>query len=158
MSIDVDTFKDALSNWASGVTIVTSRIGALQSGMTVSAFCAVSAQPPQVLCCTNHESTTDSVIRQAKSFSVSILARQQERLSELFADENREDLRFEGLDCSLGVTGCPRIPGALVYLDCSVAQVLEAGTHMIYVGLVEAAEINDRVPLIFHRRKYRHLG
>ena len=158
MSIDVDTFKDALSNWASGVTIVTSRIGALQSGMTVSAFCAVSAQPPQVLCCTNHESTTDSVIRQAKSFSVSILARQQERLSELFADENREDLRFKGLDCSLGVTGCPRIPGALVYLDCSVAQVLEAGTHMIYVGLVEAAEINDRVPLIFHRRKYRHLG
>ena len=81
MSIDVDTFKDALSNWASGVTIVTSRIGALPSGMTASAFCAVSAQPPQVLCCANRDSTTGAVIRQAKSFSVSILARDQARLS-----------------------------------------------------------------------------
>ena len=158
MSIDVDSFKDALANWVSGVTIVTSRIGALQSGMTASAFCSVSAQPPQVLFCANRQSRTASVIRRAKSFSVSILAREQERLSELFADDGREDLRFDGLDCSRGVTGSPRIPGALVHLDCSVAQVLEAGTHVIYVGLVEAAEINDREPLIFHRRKYRHLG
>ena len=158
MSIDVDTFKDALSNWASGVTIVTSRIGALPSGMTASAFCAVSAQPPQVLCCANRDSTTGAVIRQAKSFSVSILARDQAQLSELFADEGREDLRFDGLDCSQGVTGCPRIPGALVHLDCFVVQVLDAGTHTIYVGLVEAIEINDREPLIFHRGKYGHLG
>ena len=96
MSIDVDSFTDALGNWASGVTIVTSRIGALQSGMTVSAFCSVSAQPPQVLFCANRQSTTGSVIRQAKSFSVSILAREQEWLSELFADDGREDLRFDG--------------------------------------------------------------
>ncbi len=158
MSIDVDSFKDALGNWVSGVTIVTSRIGALQSGMTVSAFCSVSTQPPQVLFCANRQSTTGSVIRQAKSFSVSILAREQERLSELFADDGRENVRFDGLHCPLGMTGSPRIPGALVHLDCSVAQILEAGTHVIYVGLVEAADINDREPLIFHRRQYRHLG
>ena len=161
MSIDADSFKDALGNWLSGVTIVTSRIGVLQSGMTVSAFCSVSAQPPQVLFCANRQSTTGSVIRQAKSFSVSILAREQERLSELFADDGREDVRFDGLHCSLGLTGSPRIPGALAHLDCSVAQVLEAGTHVIYVGLVEAADIadiNDHEPLLFHRRQYRHLG
>ncbi len=157
MSIDADSFKDTLSNWVSGVTIVTSRIGALQSGMTVSAFCSVSAQPPQVLFCANRQSTTGSVIRQAKSFSVSILAREQERLLELFAGDGRGDVRLDGLHCSLGMTGSPRIPGALVHLDCSVAQVLEAGTHVIYVGLVEAADINDREPLIFHRRQYRRL-
>lgn len=158
MSIDQDSFKDALCNWASGVTIVTSRIGARQCGMTASAFCSVSAQPPQVLFCANRQSTTGSVIREAKSFSVSILAREQAWLSELFAAEDREAVRFDGLDCALGVTRCPRIPGALVHLDCSVAQVLEAGTHVIFVGLVEAAEIHAHEPLIFHRRKYRHLA
>lgn len=54
-------------------------------------------------------------------------------------------------------SGCPRIPGALVYLDCAVVQAVTAGTHMIYIGLVEAAVVDDAAPLAFHRGRYCRL-
>ena len=157
MPIDLDSFRSALGSWASGVTIVTSRTGDLQHGMTASAFASVSAEPPQVLICANRESNTQSVIEKSGAFSVSILAQGQEELSNLFADKSREDIRFDGLDCPTGKTGCPRIPGALVHLDCTVAQAVEAGTHVIYVGLIEACDSADREPLAFFRGRYKRL-
>jgi flavin reductase (DIM6/NTAB) family NADH-FMN oxidoreductase RutF len=158
MAIEVETFKRVLGSWASGVTIVTSRYGELQHGMTASAFASVSADPPQILICANRESNTHAVIECSRCFSVSILAAGQEELSNLFADKSREDVRFDGLVCATGATGCPRIPGALAHLDCRVAQAVPAGTHVIYVGLIEAASVHDAVPLAFYRGRYQRLA
>jgi flavin reductase (DIM6/NTAB) family NADH-FMN oxidoreductase RutF len=156
--LDAAAFKRALGRWTSGVTIVTSRYGDLRHGMTVSAFCSVSTDPPQVLICANRESRTRSVIRKASAFSVSILARDQEALADLFADKSREQIRFDGLDCATGVTGCPRIPGALVHLDCEVLRDFESGTHSIFIGRVRAIETGDGEPLVFYRGKYVRLS
>jgi flavin reductase (DIM6/NTAB) family NADH-FMN oxidoreductase RutF len=158
MAIDQDTFKSVLGSWASGVTIVTSRHGELQHGMTASAFSSVSADPPQVLICANRESSTYGVIERSRCFGVSILAAGQEELSNLFADKSREHVRFAGLDCPTGATGCPRIPGALAHLDCRVVQAIGAGSHVIYVGLVEAAALQDAAPLAFYRGRYHRLA
>lgn len=158
MPIDLDTFRRVLGSWASGVTIVTSRHGELQHGMTASAFCSVSAEPPQALICANRDSSTCGVIERSRCFSVSILAAGQEELSTLFADKNRESVRFSALDCPTGATGCPRIPGALAHLDCRVVQAIPAGTHMIYVGLIEAASAQEAPPLAFYRGRYHGLA
>lgn len=155
--IDVATFKRALGSWASGVAIVTSRYGDIRHGMTVSAFSAVSAEPPQVLICTNRQSDTHPLIERAGRFTVNILAVGQEEIASLFADPKRKEDRFGNLTCAPGGSGCPRIPGALVYLDCAVVQAVTAGTHMIYVGLVEAATVNEAAPLAFHRGRYCRL-
>ena len=157
MSVDFKDFKRAAGGWVSGLTIVTSAKGDRRHGMTASAFSAVSADPPQVLVCCDRSSATHTLVREAAAFGVSILARGQEELSELFADKQRSGIRFDGLECPTGVTGCPRIPGALVHLDCSVTQAHEAGTHAIYVGRVEAAEIHDGEPLAFFRGRHRRL-
>jgi flavin reductase (DIM6/NTAB) family NADH-FMN oxidoreductase RutF len=157
MGIDVETFKQVLGCWASGVTIVTARAGEQRHGMTVSAFCSVSADPPQVLVCANKDSNTQTLIERGRVYTVSILAEGQDELSNLFADKSREDERFDGLDCVDGASGCPRIPGALAWVDCRVSQAIEAGTHVIYVGAVEAAEISDRAPLGFYRGRYKAL-
>ncbi len=157
MGIDIETFKQVLGSWASGVTIVTSRSGEHHHGMTVSAFCSVSADPPQVLICANKDSNTQSLIEQAGVYTVNVLAEGQDELSNLFADKAREDERFDGLSCEDGATGCPRIPGALAWLDCKVVNTVEAGSHVIYVGLVEGAAIAEREPLGFYRGRYREL-
>lgn len=154
MAVDPEFFKKALGSWPSGVTIVTSRHGDLQHGMTASAFASVSVEPPQILVCANKEANTQSVIEKSGSFTVSILAQGQEELSNLFADKKREDIRFDGLDCVEGVTGCPRIPNALAWLDCSVAQAVEAGTHVIYVGRVVGGEVREADPLMYCRGRY----
>ena len=157
MPVDLENFKRAAGSWVSGLTIVTSAKGDRRHGMTASAFSAVSAEPPQVLICCDRGSQTHAMIQEAQAFTVSLLAKGQEELSDLFADKQRSDRRFDDLDCATGVTGCPRIPGALVHIDCTVTQAHEAGTHAIYIGLVKATDIHDQEPLVYFRGTHRRL-
>ncbi len=158
MAVDGETFKRVLRSWATGVTIVTSQHGDVRHGMTVSSFNEVSLDPPLVLVCADKSSNTMGVIEQSGAFSVSILARGQDELSTLFANKQKEAIRFNGLDCALGATGCPRIPGAVAWLDCSVHKAVDAGDHVVYIGRLEEAEARDVGPLLHFRGKYGSLG
>lgn len=157
MSLDPEIFRRVLGSWATGVTIVTSRHREHVHGMTVSAFCSVSLDPMLVLVCADKASNTQALIERSKVFSVSLLAAGQEELSNRFASKKEEHRRFEGLTCETGATGCPRIPGALGYLDCRVVQAVDAGDHIVYIGSVEAAEVADSGPLLYFRARYHSL-
>ena len=158
MSVDRDTFKRTLGSWASGVTIVTSQHAGERMGMTVSAFSSVSLDPPLTLVCADKGSNTNTLIQASRTFTVNVLGREQSALSSLFADKKREAIRFDGLDCKTGATGCPRLPGALASLDCTVRDVVDAGDHIVYVGTVEDAAIDaEQEPLVYWRGGYQKL-
>lgn len=154
MAVDAEAFKLVAASWATGVTIVTSRAGDRQQGMTVSAFSEVSLDPPLFLVCAEKTSITNELIAESGHFSVSILSREQEDLSNRFASKRDEHRRFEGLPCEDGATGCPRIPGALAWVDCSVTQAVDAGDHWIYIGRAERADAAAGAPLVYFRQKY----
>lgn len=159
MSVDRDTFKRTLGSWASGVTIVTSQHAGERMGMTVSAFSSVSLDPPLVLVCADKGSNTNQLIHASRTFTVNVLGREQSALSSLFADKKREAIRFDGLDCKTGATGCPRIPGALASLDCRVRDAIDAGDHWVYMGSVESATIDaEQEPLVYWRGLYQKLS
>jgi len=125
--------------------------------MTVSAFCSVSLAPPQILICADLEAITHGIIQESRVFSVSLLGQDQGELSNRFASKKHEHRRFEGLECEDGVTGCPRIPGAIAWLDCKVSQELLAGDHVIYVADVMWAAAQPERPLLYFRGAYREL-
>ena len=154
MAISGDQYKRTLAQWPSGVTIVTSRAGDRVQGMTVSSFNEVSLNPPLVLICSDKTTITNDLIQASGVFSVSILAKGQEDLSNRFASKKHERERFDGLNCDDGETGCPRIPGAVAWLDCKIQQSVDAGDHLVHIGEIQAAEITDRPPLIYFRQSY----
>ncbi len=158
MPVAAERYRSVLGSWATGVTIVTTREGAHVHGMTVSAFASVSLDPPLVLICTSKASATGALIERAGVFAVNILEQRQQELSNLFASKAREEVRFEGLECGDGATGCPHIPGAIATLDCRVQNAVDAGDHFIYIGLVEAAETNETAPLLYYHGGYRKLA
>ena len=80
-----DDFKNALSGWASGVSVVTTRDAGLAYGLTVSSFTSVSLDPPVVLVCLGHGNRLHEMIASSKRFAVSLLARDQEAASNHFA-------------------------------------------------------------------------
>lgn len=159
MGVDAETFRQALAAWPSGVTIVTSRDGDHVHGMTVSAFCSVSLDPPLVLVCADKASNTLRLIERSKAFSVSILSSAHQELSNRFASKRQEQSRFEGLVCRDGETGCPHIPGAIAALDCRVVNSVDAGDHVVCFGSVEGVVLQEGDdPLLYYHARYRALA
>jgi len=86
MTVDARAFRHALGQFASGITVVTTRDhGGQLLGLTVSAFCSVSLHPPLVLVCVDARSETHAAFVESKVFGVSVLADDQDAISERFA-------------------------------------------------------------------------
>jgi flavin reductase (DIM6/NTAB) family NADH-FMN oxidoreductase RutF len=158
MGVGPEQYKAALGQWATGVAIVTSRAGDEVHGMTVSDFCGASLDPPLVLVCADRASNTLGVVERGGVFAVNLLAADQQALSDKFASRKEELRRFDGLACSVSVTGAPILPGALLSLDCRVVDTHEAGDHVILVGRVEAVVQGRGEPLLYHGGAYRSLA
>ena len=155
MGVSPDEFKALCGCWTTGVTIVTARDGEMVHGMTVSAFTAVSLDPPLVLVCAEKTSNTHFLIENGGAFAVNVLARGQEALSNKFASKKDEWTRFEGLALDVGSTGAPILRGTVGAFDCRVVAAHDAGDHVIYVGKVAWLRVDsDAEPLLYQSRRY----
>jgi flavin reductase (DIM6/NTAB) family NADH-FMN oxidoreductase RutF len=159
VAIDPGLFRAVLRRWASGVTIVTTHAGAHDAGMTVSAFSSVSLDPPLVLVCADKKAKTRPLIDASGIFAVNVLAEDQHELSNRFAKDGNEDVRFHDLVCRRGPSGALWLPDTLAVLDCRVESRHDAGDHVIYVGHVIAAEVHPtRAPLVYCDAGYRSIA
>lgn len=160
MAASKDDFRRAMGQFATGVTIITTRRGDVMKGMTANAFTSVSLEPPLVLVCVDHTSDTHDVLKESGVFAVNILSREQEALSRQFATKAEGTSHLlEGVPYRLGITGAPIITGCLGYLDCRVVSVYPGGDHTIFIGQVEEAQVMEEShPLIFFRSVYHSLG
>lgn len=157
MPIDQAEFKLAMSQFASGVTVVTTEHQGELYGMTVASFASLSLDPPLVLVCIGRTMKTHDAIAASKKFGVSILGLGQQELSGHFA--SRLDDKFSGIQYDLGSSGVPLLAGALCALECSVHEQLGGGDHSIFVGRVDAARTGDGgAPLVYFRSGYRQLA
>ena len=155
--IDSDTFRSVLGRFASGVTIVTTRDDdGLDHGMTVSAFCSVSLDPPLVLVSIDHSASMYELLMGHPRFAISILSSNQEAYSRRFAAEP-DTGRFDGIAYSRGDSGMVLLEDALAHLECSVVAHHDAGDHTIFIAEVERAEPRHGRPLLYYRGGYAQL-
>ena len=158
MPVTPDQFRAVLGRFASGVTILTARNEQGEDhGMTASAFCSVSLEPPLVLACI--ENTTDmfGILRVDGHFGVSILSEDQEALSRRFAELPAG--RFDGIGYTRGDSGVLLIDDAIAHLECRCLARHRAGDHDIVVGAVDAARVGSAAgrPLLYYRGGYSQL-
>jgi len=149
-------FRRVMGQFATGVTVVTTRLGDQVHGLTANAVCSVSLEPLLVLVCVDHTADSHNLLEKSGIFAVSILSREQEDLSRLFASTTEDkSSRLEAIGQRTAVTGAPIIEGCLAYLDCRIVAAYPGGDHTIFIGQVEEAEItDDSPPLIFFRGRY----
>ncbi len=157
MPLDPATFRAALSRFASGVTVLTTRTPEGQDlGMTATAFSSLSLEPPLVLVCVDQAATMAAPLERATHLAVHILAESQEALSRRFA--SREADRFVGLTPTRGVGDVPLLEGTLARLQCRIATRHVTGDHTIVVCEVLAADVRDDAPLLYFRSRYARLA
>lgn len=154
--ISIEDFRAAMSHFASGVTVMTTADAAGRPhGLTVSAFCALSAVPPLVLACIHKETASHYAFLERQAFVVHILGDDQQHISQRFA-EPAED-KFTGTDVLESTDGLPMLDGALVRLECRVVNSYDGSDHTIIVGSVENADIRHGRPLIYYHHAYRYI-
>jgi flavin reductase len=151
--------RSAMRAWTTGVAIVTAAYGGQQHGMTVSSFASISLDPPLIAISLQTASHTYALVSRAQAFGVTILAANQQELSERFAGRwGNDSERLDGVQTETLATGAPFIRGGLAFLDCRVMQALPAGMNTLFVAEVVAVREDDHdSPLVYHDRGYRQL-
>jgi flavin reductase (DIM6/NTAB) family NADH-FMN oxidoreductase RutF len=89
--IEPGIYKDVMSSFPSGVTVVTTLDpdGAIV-GITASAFSALSIDPALVLFCPNYASDTYPVLRDSKQFAIHLLSAEQTAEAYAFAGKGKD--------------------------------------------------------------------
>ncbi len=130
------------------------------SAMPVVSYCSVSTSPPLVAVACNPESFTCKLALKAKSFSLSLLGRDEtskiDRLATTHGGDLKDKLTSAGLTHRRGTKlNVPAIVGAWATVECSLQSKPKAGDHLILIGLVRAAYAADAFSAFWDFRRYK---
>ena len=155
--IDQQRFREVMASFPSGVVVLTAfGPDSLPRGLTVSAFCAVSLEPPLALACIDKTSNTLPALQHAGGFTANILAAGREQLARRMATKLSE--KFDGIKWRRpgSALGGPILEDdAVAFAVCTLKETIEGGDHWILVGnVVEGDHDASRSPMIFSRRGY----
>jgi flavin reductase (DIM6/NTAB) family NADH-FMN oxidoreductase RutF len=152
-SFDSAKYRQVLGHFPTGVTVITAVNDGVPAGMAVGSFASLSLEPPQVLFCAGHSSSTWPKIKKAGSFCVNILSETQEDVCRVFASKAED--KFAEIGWKHSGTGSPLIEGVMAYIDCDIATIVPSGDHDVVVGEVRDLEVlHEGGPLLFFRGGY----
>ncbi|MGC0421405.1 flavin reductase family protein [Embleya sp. AB8] len=151
---DATEFRRTLGCLPTGVTVITTNMpGGEPAGMACNSFMSVSLDPPLIMLCVGHASSTLIELRQSGAFCVNILGSDQGRLCRQFSVKDID--RFAGVSWTESAAG-PELCDALAWMSCSIETEQVAGDHVIIVAAVTALRVNrdEPAPLVFHRGRF----
>lgn len=150
-------FRHALSQFATGVTVITTRLeDGRFFGLTASSFNSLSLDPPLVLWSLARSASSLPLFMGNTHYVINVLAADQAALAERFAQ--RIDNRFDGVEFVLSYTGLPIIQGATAWFECHNRSRYPEGDHVIFVGEVERCDVQARPALVFHDGHFSSTG
>lgn len=112
------------------------------NGFTTCWVTQVSFDPQQLIVAVRKDQHTHDLIEDSSVFSLNFLDTEQEELARRFTEPlQHEDGKVGGSAYATGETGAPLFEEAFAYLECRVADKMEAGDHTVYLGDVVAASL-----------------
>lgn len=149
-------FRDAMSLFPSGVTIVTTKDDTGRCwGFTATSFCSVSVQPPMVLVCLAKTAQCCTAFTHASSWLINVLSTRHAPLAVRFATRGAE--KFADGDFVLSANGHPMLKESCTVLECESVAKYDAGTHTMLLGQVTAVKVNEYPPVVYVQRAFHVL-
>lgn len=158
--VDAVLFRDAMSRLGAAVHVVTTAGSGGRAGITATAVCSVSDNPPTLLLCLNRSNRSTPVFEANGVFCVNTLGAEEENVADVFAGRTRCSMeeRFDAGDWLTLRTGSPVLRSAVMAFDCRAVEVKEVATHNIVFGAVEAVHMGEPGPaLVYHDRIYKRV-
>lgn len=150
--VDLDSFRAGMRVLAGAVTVLTTVYDGRRWGLTATAVCSVSADPPRLLACVNQRGASHAAFAASRRLAVNVLACGQDAIAQNFAGQGRPGGdRFETGTWRIGeAEGLPVLEGAASTFECRTAEMIDALTHTILIADIMAVGTNlDRRPLLY---------
>ncbi|VEJ45459.1 flavin reductase [Bartonella vinsonii] len=160
ITVSSQEYRDAMSHFAGAVHIVTTNGIHGKRGVTVSACCSLSDDPPTVLVCLRRHNPKNQWFIKNGNFCVNSLAGKHRFLADIFSRRCNyaQNERFDREQWSTLQTGAPSLSDALASFDCRLICWHEHATHCVLIGEVVAIHSNqEKDALMYLNRGYHTL-
>lgn len=154
-------FRAAMANLSAAVNVVTTDGPHGLAGMTVSAACSVTDDPPTMLVCLNRSSGSHPVVLANGRLCVNVLATDQQELAVHFAGAThvRTSQRFGHGSWDFRTHGVPVLQDALASIVGRIVTEHVHGSHSVAFVEVEAVSVRaDSGALVYFQRRFHNLG
>ncbi len=156
--MDPALYRDAMSRYAGHVQLVTTVLGKERRGVTITAACSVSDNPPSVLICLNNSNAKNEIFLHSGIFALNALGAHNQALADTFSGKTSltADERFAAGSFDTLVTGAPALTDALATFDCRVTEIVRGSTHNILFGEVVAVRFSEAKPALLYMNRGYH--
>ncbi len=153
--------RNGMRHLAAGVSIITAANGGQRAGLTATAVCSVTTDPPRLVVFVNKNVVANELIQQSGALAVNVLAGEQEDVAKAFAgmiEGVHGDARFEHGDWSPLVTGAPVLGNTLSSFDCRVIKLFDESTHNAFLcEVLSVRERSDGQALVYLNGAFRKI-
>jgi flavin reductase (DIM6/NTAB) family NADH-FMN oxidoreductase RutF len=154
--ISSDLFKQSMRLLAGGVCIVATSGNGEWHGLTMTAVCSLTADPPSLIACVNRDAGAHGIMSITRRVSINVLSHDHAALAELFSSPRiKGPQRFDGTKWIEMASGVPALVDALAVLDCEVVRDVAVGQHSVFFCEVRNARLQpDKRPLVHFNREF----
>lgn len=138
MPVSEETVNKVLWSIPNVLCLVGSRSGDEWNAMTASWVTQVAMEPVLVAVGIDKKALTHRLVADGGSFTINLWDRADTRPFVKFSKPAaKAGLTLNDRPIREGVTGSPVFEEAVAYLECNVRQVVDCGTHSLFIGEVE---------------------
>jgi flavin reductase (DIM6/NTAB) family NADH-FMN oxidoreductase RutF len=134
-----------------GLYLLGSSAGDRKNLMTLNWAMQVSVRPKHVAVAVEKAAVTHGLVEEGRCFSLSLLPRSERAAVRKFVKPAEHDAAartLNGFAYRTEATGAPIPEFAASFLDCEVRQLLDAGSHSLFLGEVVAAGGGDDLEIL----------
>ena len=144
------------------VGIITSRGITGDNIMAAEWTHQVSYSPGLIAVCIRKGNTSGELIKESKEFGVNITATDQAQLASVAGNSHGREVDKVAVLKELGhefydakTINTVMVKGAVLNIECKVIDMLEPGSHTIFIGEVQDVQYNkEKQPLAYHHKQY----
>ena len=155
-------FCQAMRNLAGACVVISASDAGQRAGLTATAVCSISADPPRLLVCVNRNVYAHRLISNSGALCINVLQADQEPIARRFAgmvEGVAGEERFAAGAWDEGRNGLPTLADALVAFECRVVETIAANSHDMFIAEVigVTGTLSQEDPLIYFNGKFSAL-
>jgi flavin reductase ActVB len=147
-------FRQAMTRLASGVVMVTCEVDGRPWGITATACCSISIDPPLILVSLKSSTVSAAAIERTRSFGVGLLGSRALDAAK-YASRQGEPKFIDEYCVPSEASRTPIVRHSAAHVDCGVSEIHPAADHRLFIGDVRAVLLQPvDQPLVYCSQAY----